>query len=85
MIGLLLVGVVAGLLAGISPCILPVLPVVLVAGATGQDPAWPRHYATIRVGAVPKLYTLLQAGATTSGTLHLSVSPGVQAYAFTFG
>ena len=34
MIGLILVGAVAGFLAGISPCILPVLPVVLVAGAT---------------------------------------------------
>jgi cytochrome c biogenesis protein CcdA/thiol-disulfide isomerase/thioredoxin len=33
-IGLILVGAVAGFLAGISPCILPVLPVVLVAGAT---------------------------------------------------
>jgi cytochrome c biogenesis protein CcdA/thiol-disulfide isomerase/thioredoxin len=32
---LVVVGIVAGLLAGISPCILPVLPVVLVAGATG--------------------------------------------------
>jgi cytochrome c biogenesis protein CcdA/thiol-disulfide isomerase/thioredoxin len=34
MLGLLVVGVIAGFLAGISPCILPVLPVVLVAGAT---------------------------------------------------
>jgi cytochrome c biogenesis protein CcdA/thiol-disulfide isomerase/thioredoxin len=34
-IGLLVVGLVAGVIAGISPCILPVLPVVLVAGATG--------------------------------------------------
>jgi cytochrome c biogenesis protein CcdA/thiol-disulfide isomerase/thioredoxin len=34
MIGLVFVGVVAGFLAGISPCILPVLPVVLVAGVT---------------------------------------------------
>jgi cytochrome c biogenesis protein CcdA len=34
MVGLVLVGFVAGFLAGISPCILPVLPVVLVAGAT---------------------------------------------------
>ena len=41
MIGLLLVGVVAGFLAGISPCILPVLPVVLVAGATGPGAAEP--------------------------------------------
>ncbi len=31
---LILIGFVAGFLAGISPCILPVLPVVLVAGAT---------------------------------------------------
>lgn len=40
MIGLILVSAVAGFLAGISPCILPVLPVVLVAGAT-QPPAAP--------------------------------------------
>jgi cytochrome c biogenesis protein CcdA/thiol-disulfide isomerase/thioredoxin len=37
MVELLVVGVVAGFLAGISPCILPVLPVVLVAGATGSS------------------------------------------------
>ncbi len=34
MIGLVLIGLVAGFLAGVSPCILPVLPAVLVAGAT---------------------------------------------------
>jgi cytochrome c biogenesis protein CcdA/thiol-disulfide isomerase/thioredoxin len=39
MIGLILVGAVAGFLAGISPCILPVLPVVLVAGVTQRDSA----------------------------------------------
>jgi cytochrome c biogenesis protein CcdA/thiol-disulfide isomerase/thioredoxin len=33
MVELVVVGIVAGFLAGISPCILPVLPVVLVAGA----------------------------------------------------
>jgi cytochrome c biogenesis protein CcdA/thiol-disulfide isomerase/thioredoxin len=33
-IELLAIGFVAGIIAGISPCILPVLPVVLVAGAT---------------------------------------------------
>ncbi|HUC59526.1 MAG TPA: cytochrome c biogenesis protein DipZ [Streptosporangiaceae bacterium] len=37
MVGLVFVGVVAGFLAGISPCILPVLPVVLVAGVTRAD------------------------------------------------
>jgi cytochrome c biogenesis protein CcdA len=35
LIELVLIGLVAGFLAGISPCILPVLPVVLVGGATG--------------------------------------------------
>jgi cytochrome c biogenesis protein CcdA/thiol-disulfide isomerase/thioredoxin len=34
---LLLIGLVAGVVAGISPCILPVLPVVLVAGATTPE------------------------------------------------
>jgi cytochrome c biogenesis protein CcdA/thiol-disulfide isomerase/thioredoxin len=46
---LILVGIVAGFLAGISPCILPVLPIVLVAGAgpapgtetASQEPAGP--------------------------------------------
>ncbi len=33
MVELVLIGFVAGVIAGISPCILPVLPVVLVAGA----------------------------------------------------
>lgn len=37
MVGLLAVSVVAGFLAGISPCILPVLPVVLVAGVTRPE------------------------------------------------
>jgi cytochrome c biogenesis protein CcdA/thiol-disulfide isomerase/thioredoxin len=40
MLELLLVGLVAGFLAGISPCILPVLPVILVGGAaTGRGSA----------------------------------------------
>jgi cytochrome c biogenesis protein CcdA len=39
MIGLVVIGVVAGFLAGISPCVLPVLPVVLVAGATRSGAA----------------------------------------------
>ncbi|MDC7123405.1 cytochrome c biogenesis protein DipZ, partial [Cellulomonas fimi] len=36
---LALIGLVGGLVTGISPCILPVLPVVLVAGATGSSAA----------------------------------------------
>lgn len=34
---LLLVGFVGGLLAGVSPCVLPVLPVVLMGGAAGPS------------------------------------------------
>ena len=56
MVELVLVGVVAGFLAGISPCILPVLPVVLVAGparrrARGRRRRGPRDAAD-RPGAV---------------------------------
>ncbi|HEV8065778.1 MAG TPA: hypothetical protein VGP46_13135, partial [Acidimicrobiales bacterium] len=38
MAGLIVIGFVAGMIAGISPCILPVLPVVLVAGVSAPDP-----------------------------------------------
>ncbi len=38
MLLLYVIGFVAGIIAGISPCILPVLPVVLVAGATVPTP-----------------------------------------------
>ena len=34
MLELIAIGFVAGIVAGISPCILPVLPVILFAGAT---------------------------------------------------
>jgi cytochrome c biogenesis protein CcdA/thiol-disulfide isomerase/thioredoxin len=34
---LVLIGLVGGLVTGVSPCILPVLPVVLLAGGTGKD------------------------------------------------
>lgn len=42
MVVLVLVGLLGGLITGISPCILPVLPVVLAAGATGA----PTHDGT---------------------------------------
>jgi cytochrome c biogenesis protein CcdA/thiol-disulfide isomerase/thioredoxin len=41
--------------------------------------------ATVRVGGVPKLYTLFSSPYTRSGVLKLTVSPGVDAYDFTFG
>jgi hypothetical protein len=43
------------------------------------------HVTTVAVGGVPKLYTLLSSGALQTGQLTLTMSPGVQAYDFTFG
>ncbi len=43
------------------------------------------HLATVKVGGVPTLYTLLSGTTTQSGVLTLQVSPGVEAYDFTFG
>jgi cytochrome c biogenesis protein CcdA/thiol-disulfide isomerase/thioredoxin len=55
MIGLIFVSAVAGFLAGISPCILPVLPVVLVAGATepAAAPAPTTRAVAVPAGGVP--------------------------------
>jgi cytochrome c biogenesis protein CcdA/thiol-disulfide isomerase/thioredoxin len=44
-----------------------------------------QHTQTIRVNGIPRLYTLYQAASANTGTLQLQVSPGVQAYDFTFG
>jgi thiol-disulfide isomerase/thioredoxin len=44
-----------------------------------------RHLTTLSVGGVPKLYTLLSGSALQTGVLTLTVSPGVEAYDFTFG
>jgi cytochrome c biogenesis protein CcdA/thiol-disulfide isomerase/thioredoxin len=61
--------------------------VYLVLGGSGtiQEAVNGRPYKTINVNGVPGLYTLYQANATSTGTLLLNVSPGVQAYDFTFG
>jgi cytochrome c biogenesis protein CcdA/thiol-disulfide isomerase/thioredoxin len=40
---------------------------------------------TMKVGGTPRSYELLSTSSTTSGTLSVHVSPGVQAYSFTFG
>jgi cytochrome c biogenesis protein CcdA/thiol-disulfide isomerase/thioredoxin len=44
-----------------------------------------RPTQAIDVTGVPRLYTLFQAGSSSTGTLLLRASPGVQAYDFTFG
>ena len=61
--------------------------VYLVLGGTGTVDVTVNghHVKTIDVSGVPRLYTLFQASADTSRTLLLNVSPGIEAYDFTFG
>jgi cytochrome c biogenesis protein CcdA/thiol-disulfide isomerase/thioredoxin len=40
---------------------------------------------TIQISGVPRLYTLLHAKSSTTGTMVLKFTPGVQAFDFTFG
>ncbi|HYK31989.1 MAG TPA: cytochrome c biogenesis protein DipZ [Streptosporangiaceae bacterium] len=80
MVGLLAVSLVAGFLAGISPCILPVLPVVLVAGVTrpeadanaGERPRGRLARPLAVVGGLILSFSLLiLAGSEIISLLHL--------------
>jgi hypothetical protein len=44
-----------------------------------------KHQKTIRVGGLSRLYTLLRLPSLRSGQLELRFTPGISAYAFTFG
>ena len=44
-----------------------------------------RHLTTVPISGIPKLYTLFSGTVLQTGTLTLTVSPGVEAYDFTFG
>ena len=61
--------------------------VYLVIGGTGTvDVSFNgRHLSRIKVSGVPRLYTLFSGQTLQTGQLDLRVSPGVQAYDFTFG
>jgi cytochrome c biogenesis protein CcdA len=80
MVELVLVGVVAGFLAGISPCILPVLPIVLVAGAsapagtktrTGMPRAGLARSLAVIGGLVLSFSIIVLAGSEILSLLHL--------------
>jgi cytochrome c biogenesis protein CcdA/thiol-disulfide isomerase/thioredoxin len=76
MIGLIGIGFVAGMVAGISPCILPVLPVVLVSGATTPETARGRWRARARpvavvVGLILSFSLLILFGSEVLSLLHL--------------
>ena len=56
MVELVIIGFVAGIVCGISPCILPVLPVILVAGASTPQAAPPvKAVAPVKEGAPAEL------------------------------
>ncbi len=61
--------------------------VYLVLGGTGtvsvQVSGGPRHL--VPVSGAPTLYTLVNGTESSRALLHLAMSPGVQAYSFTFG
>jgi cytochrome c biogenesis protein CcdA/thiol-disulfide isomerase/thioredoxin len=60
--------------------------VYLVLGGTGTIKASVGgHTQTIDVAGIPRLYTLVASSNVESATLVLDVSPGVDAYDFTFG
>jgi thiol-disulfide isomerase/thioredoxin len=61
--------------------------VYLVLGGSGTvDVSYNgRHLSTVKVSGVPTLYTLFSGQALQTGQLDLQVTPGVQAYDFTFG
>jgi cytochrome c biogenesis protein CcdA/thiol-disulfide isomerase/thioredoxin len=67
------VGVVAGFLAAVSPCILPVLPVILVAGARPGDlePTRVRRPVLVVLGLVLSFSLLVLAGSELLSLLHL--------------
>jgi len=44
-----------------------------------------KYVKTVTVSGIPKLYTLFSGNVLQNGTLTLTLSPGLQAYDFTFG
>jgi len=44
-----------------------------------------KHVHTIHVGGLSRLYTLLNYKTGRAGLLELRFTPGISAYAFTFG
>lgn len=72
---LIIIGFAAGLIAGISPCILPLLPGVFMAGAASRDAAegvhsWRRPPAIV-VGLVVSFSLLVLAGSCPRALPHV--------------
>jgi len=71
MIGLLGIAIVAGVIAGVSPCVLPVLPVLFVAGATEGESKRRRRPLAVVAGLVVSFTLFTLAGAEILTLLHL--------------
>ncbi len=77
MLGLIGIGFIAGMVAGISPCIVPVLPVILATGMTttpGAEVGWCRARArpiAVVAGLVVSFSLLILVGAELISALHL--------------
>ncbi len=77
MVGLIGIGFIAGMVAGISPCIVPVLPVILATGATATPeaaPGWWRARArpiAVVAGLVVSFSLLILVGSEIISALHL--------------
>ncbi len=71
---LILIGFVAGLIAGISPCVLPVLPVIFVAGATTKSTSSWRRGLSIVAGLIISFSILILAGTEIVSLFHLPQS-----------
>jgi cytochrome c biogenesis protein CcdA/thiol-disulfide isomerase/thioredoxin len=69
MITLIVVGFLAGVITSISPCVLPVLPVVLTAGATQGTRSW-RPYGIV-LGLVLSFSVATLFGSLVLSALHL--------------
>ncbi len=54
MVSIALIGLVGGLITGISPCILPVLPVIFFSGTRGTDAAAEPSDGGVAVAVRPK-------------------------------
>ncbi len=67
---LILVAIVAGMIAGISPCVIPVLPIIFFAGATTNTASW-RRSLSIVLGLIVSFTVFTLAGAEIISLLHV--------------
>jgi len=85
MVVLLGVGFVAGLVTALSPCVLPVLPIVLAGGASGRKPlriiaGLIGSFTVFTLGAAWLLSASQSAHATPSTTYWTPATSDIQAF-----